>query len=112
MDLIDWNHFEKIELRSGTIISAIEFKQAIKPAFIITVDFGSELGIKKTSAQVTDLYTTSELVGKQIMGVVNFPPKQIGPFISEFLLTGLIQDDGSVVLAIPDKKVKNGLKLA
>jgi len=112
MTQINWDDFEKVELRTGTIIGVDDFPEAIKPAYKITVDFGEKLGIKKSSAQLTDLYTKEELLGKQIVGVVNFPPKQIGPFVSEFLITGFVQDDKSVVLAIPERKVDNGLKLA
>jgi tRNA-binding protein len=108
---ITWDDFEKVELRSGTITDVKDFPEARKPAYIITVDFGKEIGIKKSSAQITDLYTKEELLNKQIIGVINFPPKQIGPFISEFLITGLIQENGSVVLAVPDMNVKNGLRL-
>ena len=108
---ITWDDFEKIELRSGTITDVKDFPEARKPAYIITVDFGKEIGIKKSSAQITDLYTKEELLNKQIIGVINFPPKQIGPFISEFLITGLIQENGNVVLAVPDMNVKNGLRL-
>ena len=112
MNQISWNDFEKVELRTGTIIQVDDFPEAIKPAYKITVDFGTEMGIKKSSAQLTDLYSKEELLGKQIVGVVNFPPKQIGPFVSEFLITGFIQDDKSVVLAVPERKVDNGIKLA
>ncbi len=112
MKEISWSDFEQVELRSGTIIDVKDFPKARKPAYIITVDFGEKIGIKKSSAQITDLYSKEELLNKQIIGVVNFPPKQIGPIISEFLITGLFQEDGSVVLAVPDKKVDNGLKLA
>ena len=112
MTQINWDDFEKVELRTGTIIRVEDFPEAIKPAYKITVDFGDKLGIKKSSAQLTDLYTKEELLGKQIVGVVNFPPKKIGPFISEFLICGFVQDDNSVVLAIPERKVDNGLKLA
>lgn len=112
MTQINWDDFEKVELRTGTIIGVDDFPEAIKPAYKITVDFGEKLGIKKSSAQLTDLYTKEELLGKQIVGVVNFPPKKIGPFVSEFLITGFVQDDKSVVLAIPERKVDNGLKLA
>ena len=112
MKQISWNDFEKVELRTGTIILVEDFPEAIKPAYKITVDFGPELGIKKSSAQLTVLYTKEELLGKQIVGVVNFPPKKIGPFVSEFLITGFVQDDKSVVLAVPERKVDNGLKLA
>ena len=101
-----------MELRVGTVVSVEAFPEARKPAYKIKVDFGSDIGIKQSSAQVTDLYTLEELEGRQIVGVVNFPPKQIGPFISEFLITGFYQDDGSVVLAVPERQVKNGAKLA
>lgn len=108
---ISWSDFEKVVLCSGTIIDVKEFPEARKPAYIITVDFGESIGIKKSSAQITDLYSKEELLNKQIIGVVNFPTKQIGPIKSEFLITGLIQDDGKVVLAVPDKAVANGLRL-
>ncbi len=87
-------------------------RNARKPALIVTVDFGNVVGVKKTSAQITDLYTPDSLIGKQIIGVVNFPPKQIGNLMSEFLLTGFIQQDGSVVIAVPERPVENGLHLA
>lgn len=112
MSEISWDDFEKVELRIGTIIAAEEFPQARKPAWKLTVDFGDEIGNRKASAQITDLYDDQELVGKQIVGVVNLPPKQIGPFLSECLVTGFVQADGSVVLAVPDKTVANGLRLA
>ncbi|WP_456324763.1 tRNA-binding protein [Desulfonauticus submarinus] len=111
MEKITWDDFEKIELRVGTIIEVQEFPEARKPAYKLKVDFGP-FGIKKSSAQITHLYTPKELVGKQVIGVINFPPKQIGPFKSECLITGFIQEDGKVVLAVPDKPVENGLKLA
>jgi tRNA-binding protein len=110
MQTIEWNDFTKVELRVGTVISAEEFKQARAPAYIITVDFGDEIGVKKTSAQVTNLYKPEQLIGKQIIGVVNFPAKQIGPMKSEFLLTGFYREDG-VVLAVPDMQVENGSKI-
>lgn len=112
MKEISWSDFEKVVLCTGTVIDVADFPKAKKPAYIVTVNFGDDIGIKKSSAQITDLYTKDELIGKQIIGVVNFPPKQIGPVMSEFLITGLVQDNGSVVLAIPDKKVENGLRLA
>jgi len=111
MESISWNDFEKIQLRSGTIIQVEDFPEARKPAWKLSIDFGEDIGIKKSSAQITDHYTKNELLGKQILGVVNFPPKQIGPFISECLVTGLIQKDGSVILAVPDKVVEDGLRL-
>ena len=109
---ISWKDFEQVELRVGTITAVDEFPEARRPAWKLTVDFGAATGIRRASAQITDLYGAEELLGKQVLGVVNFPPKQIGPFMSECLVTGLVQDDGSVVLAVPDKPVKNGLRLA
>jgi len=111
MNIISWEDFENVELRVGTIIEVLDFPEAKKPAYKVAVDFGSNIGIKKSSAQITDLYSKEELLGKQIVGVVNFPPKQIGPFQSEFLITGFAQDDGAVVLAVPDKRLENGKKL-
>ena len=112
MAQIQWADFEKVELRVGTITVVEAFPEARQPAWKLTVDFGEEVGTRRSSAQITDLYTDEELVGKQILAVVNFPPKQIGPFMSECLVTGFVQDDGSVVLAVPDKPVANGLRLA
>jgi tRNA-binding protein len=111
MTPITWSEFEKVELRVGTVVSAEVFPQARKPAYILTVDFGPEVGVRKSSAQLTVHYTPQELVGKQVVGVVNFPPKQIGPMMSECLVTGFYRPDGSVVLAVPDKQVPNGAKL-
>lgn len=110
MDTIDWNDFEKVELRVGTILEVEEFPEARVPAYKLKVDFGPEIGIRKSSAQITNLYAMQELVGKQVVGVVNFPPKQIGPMRSECLVTGFYREDG-VVLVVPDKEVSNGLKL-
>lgn len=110
MKMISWDDFEKVELRVGTILSAKLFKEARIPAYIVEVDFGEEIGIKKSSAQITNLYKPEELIGKQIIGVANFPPKQIGSMNSEFLLTGFYREDG-VVLAVPDLPVKNGRKI-
>jgi len=112
MEEIDWDDFSKVELRVGTIVEVHDFPEARKPAWKLVVDFGPEIGLKKSSAQITDLYGKDELKGKQVVGVVNFPPKQIGPVRSECLVTGFIRDDGAVVLAVPDKPVANGLKLA
>lgn len=111
MATITWEQFEQVELRAGTIISVDEFPEAKFPAYIITADFGPEIGVKRSSARVTDLYAKGELVGRQIIGVVNFPAKKIGPMCSEFLVTGFYRPDGSVVLAIPEQSVPNGAKL-
>ncbi len=109
---ISWDDFQKVELRIGTILEVEEFPEAHKPAWKLTVDFGEEIGVRRASAQITDLYSSEELVGKQVVGVVNFPPKQIGPFMSECLVTGFVQGDWSVVMAIPDKPVANCLSLS
>ncbi len=111
MNRIDWTDFEKIELRAGTVVRAEEFPEARKPAFKLWIDFGEEIGTLRSSAQIKDLYTAEELPGRQVICVVNFAPKQIGPFVSECLVTGLYQEDGSVVLAIPDKEVRKGARL-
>lgn len=110
MELIEWNDFEKVELRVGTIVEAEPFPEARVPAYKLIVDFGDDIGTRKSSAQITQLYDINELVGKQVVGVVNFPPKQIGPIQSQCLVTGFYREDG-VVLAVPDKEVPNGLKL-
>jgi len=112
MEAISWDDFERVELRVGTVLAVDEFPEARKPAYKITADFGPELGVKKSSAQITDLYGMEELVGRQILGVVNFPPKQIGPVRSEFLVAGFYRPDGAVVLAVPERAVPNGAKLA
>ena len=98
-------------MRAGTIIEVSDFPEARKPAYRITVDFGPELGHKHTSAQVTTLYEKEQLVGRQVLGIVNFPVKRIGPVRSEFLLAGFYREDGAVVLAVPDQPVQNGARL-
>ena len=112
MQPIDWNDFEKVELRVGTITAVEEFPEARKPAYKLHIDFGEDIGLRKSSAQITDLYNREELVGSQIVAVVNFPPRQIGPMRSECLVTGFHREDGAVVLARPDSAVPNGAKLA
>ena len=109
--MITWQDFEKVDMRVGTIVKIEDFPKARNPAYKLTIDFG-ELGIKKSSAQITKLYKREELIGKQIIGVINFPPKQIGNFISEFLTTGFVGENGEVILAQPERKVKNSSKLA
>ncbi len=111
MKEISWQDFDQVELRVGTIVEVEDFPEAHTPAYKIKVDFGPTIGIKKSSAQITDLYSKEDLKGRQIVGVVNFPPKQIGPFRSECLITGFYQEDRSVVLAVPERKVTNGAKL-
>ena len=110
MHEITWSDFEKVELRVGTIISVEDFPEAKKPAYKLKIDFG-EFGIKQSSVQITLHYSKDELVGKQVLGVINFPKKQIANFFSECLTTGLPDENGAVVLVSPDKKVPNGSKL-
>lgn len=109
-DLITWNDFEKIDIRSGTIMAAELFEGLNNPAFKLEIDFG-DLGIKKSSAQLTKLYTAEELKGKQIIAVVNFPPKQIKNFFSECLVMGVYGNEGEVTLLSVDKPVVNGSKI-
>lgn len=111
MEDISFTDFLKIELRVGKIIAAKEFPKARKAAYILHIDFGDEIGIKKSSAQITDLYSREELINKQIVAVVNFPVKQIGPFMSECLVTGFHNENNEVSLCVPDKVVPLGTKL-
>lgn len=110
-NIVSWEQFEEVELRVGTIVNVEDFPEAHKPAYKFMVDFGEEIGTKKSSAQITDLYTKEELIGTQVIGVTNFPPKKIGSFTSECLVTGFYRDNGNVVLAIPQQGVPNGSKL-
>lgn len=109
--MIDYPEFEKVDIRVGEVIAVQDFPEARKPAYKLTIDFGPEIGIKKSSAQIVTNYSKEELVGKQIMGVVNFPPKQIGPFISEVLTLGVVDENDNVVLLMPTKKAKLGSKM-
>ncbi|HEY8554464.1 MAG TPA: tRNA-binding protein [Burkholderiales bacterium] len=111
MQQISWDDFAKVELRVGRIVHAEEFPEARKPAYKLQVDFGPEIGTRRSSAQITHLYRPEELIGKLVVGVVNFPPKRIGPFVSECLITGFPNGRGEVVLCVPDKPVPLGAKL-
>jgi tRNA-binding protein len=108
--MISWEDFEKIDIRVGTILEADNFPNARKPAYRLKIDFGP-LGIKQSSAQITDLYTKEELPGKQVIAVVNFPPKQIADFISKCLVLGIYAEDNNVVLLQPERKVENGVRV-
>jgi tRNA-binding protein len=109
--MISWDDFNKIDLRAGTVVKSEPFDGARKPAIKIWVDFGPQMGIKKSSAQITQHYKPGELIGKRVIAVTNFPPKQIGNFISEVLVTGFPDENGHVVLSTIDKPVPNGVKL-
>lgn len=111
-ETITWEQFQSVELRVGTIQRVEPFPEARKPAYKLWVDFGDELGVRKSSAQITDLYSPQELVGTQVICVTNFPPLQVGPMMSEVLITGFHRDDGAVVLARPDADVPDGARLA
>lgn len=111
MPTITWQDFEKLELRAGTVLAAEPFPEAHEPAYKLAVDFGPEIGVKRSSARITAHYRPEELVGRQVLGVVNFAPKRIGPLLSECLICGFYREDGSVVLAVPDKPVPDGAKL-
>ena len=112
MNQIEWKDFQKVELRVGTIIEVQDFPEARNPSFRLVVDFGDGIGARKSSAQITDLYSKEDLLYKQVLAVVNFPPKQIGPMMSECLVTGFHRGDGAVVLAMPEQGVPNGTRLA
>ena len=110
MDLT-WNEFERTDMRIGTIIEVNDFPEARKPAFQLTIDFGEEIGIRKSSAQITKRYQKEDLVNRQIVAVVNFPKKQIGRFMSECLVLGAVGEEGDVILLAPDFKIENGLRI-
>ena len=110
-DTIEWADFEKVDIRTGTIVEAAPFPQARKPAIRLMIDFGPEIGVKKSSAQITVHYSPDKLVGRQVMAVVNFPPRQIGPMMSEVLTLGFFDEGGAIVLAAIDKPVPNGQRL-
>lgn len=110
-DVIAFDDFMKVDIRAGTVIAAEEFPEARKPAYKLRIDFGDALGVKKSSAQITVHYTPDDLVGRQVMAVVNFPPRQIGPFMSEVLTLGYEDDNGAIVLAGLDHPVPNGARL-
>ena len=110
METITWHDFEKVELRAGTVLEVLDFPEARKPAYKLKVDFGP-YGVKWSSAQITKHYNKEELVGRQIIGVINFPKKQIATFMSEFLLTGFADENGDIVLSAVEQKVPNGSKL-
>ena len=108
---ISIDDFFEFDIRKGNITNAVLFKEAIKPAFKLWIDFGPKIGIKKSSAQITNLYNPKDLIGKSVLAVINLPPRQIGPFISDVLVLGLNDENNSIVLAVPDKNVPNGSKL-
>lgn len=110
MTTISWDDFAKIDMRAGTIVEVLPFPEARRPAYKLIIDFGEDIGIRKSSAQITDLYSMEELIGRQILGVVNFPPKQIGPFMSECLVTGFYNQENHVVLLHPERPVQNGAR--
>jgi len=111
MQTISWGDFEKIELRVGKVVAAAPFPEARKPAYVLQIDFGEELGLRKSSAQIAALYAPEELVGKLVVAVLNFPKKQIGPLMSECLVTGFHNAEGEVALCVPDRNVPLGARL-
>jgi tRNA-binding protein len=110
-DIIAWDDFARVDIRAGTIVRVEPFPEARKPSYKVWIDFGP-LGVKKSSAQITALYAEEDLIGTQIIAVINFSPRQVGPFMSEVLITGFINEDGGVVLSRPERPVPNGSKLA
>lgn len=109
--MITWNEFEKVEMRIGTIIAVVDFLEAKKPAYKLIIDFGIVIGIRKTSAQITKRYQKKDLLLRQIVAVVNFPPKQIANFMSECLVLGAMGEKGDVILLQPEAKIQNGLRI-
>ena len=111
MQTIEWQDFEKVEIRVGRVVDAEPFKEARVPAYVLRVDFGEAIGVKKSSARITGHYRPEDLIGRLVVGVVNFPRKQIGPIMSECLITGFHDAEGKVVLCVPDREVPPGAKL-
>ncbi|MFV5691744.1 tRNA-binding protein [Flavobacterium sp. LT1R49] len=109
--MLSWSEFERVDMRVGTILEVNDFPEARKPAYQLTIDFGPEIGIRKTSAQITQRYQKEDLLNRQIVAVVNFPKKQIGKFMSECLVLGAVGDEGDVILLAPDFKIENGLRI-
>ena len=109
--MLTWEEFEKVEMRIGTILDVNDFPEARKPAYQLRIDFGEAVGIRKTSAQITKRYSKEELIGKQVVAVINFPDKQIGKFMSECLVLGSVGNDNDIVLLSSDQKVENGLRV-
>ena len=112
MEKINWEEFKKVDIRVGTIIEVKHFPEAIKPAYQLKIDLGEEIGIKQSSAQITELYSKKDLIGQQVIVVVNLYPKQIGSYVSDCLVTGFYKENKTVVLAVPDSIVVNGTRLA
>ncbi len=109
--MINWDDFEKIDMRAGTIIEVNDFPKARKPAYRLTIDFGEEIGLKKSSAQITTHYKKEDLLNRKVIAVVNFPPKQIADFVSECLVLGVYDESKDVILLQPERDVKNGMKI-